>query len=1089
MARQRRGTTGGPGIRWQAGKRAEGSSSDRRTPPSSSSIPNAIPASEQELLREFVQALTDEIETIKRGGGGSIVTVFDGRFVRKDGPLFIYVFSTESALVLMDEAPAEVEVGGRRFNGQIVSVQGTEVAVGIEHDFGPLIEEAQLITNLWYLLQALRNRFEEVLSGQRTIDTRLPQKLFGTTAGIIGAIQAPLDLPAADYEPNEDQKEAVRKALGSDVSFIWGPPGTGKTDTIGFIAAALLSRGLRILVVSHTNIATDNAMESVAKLLEDSPLYERGKLIRFGTIAKDDLPKSFPMVTLEKAVETLGRDLKARLDELKSQLLRLHSALAPLQEAASLLYQAEHSRRQLEATQAEMAKAKQELSSARGRQAQTAAQVRECQERLARAQSSGALKRLLLGLDTARILAELGRLQSQLVIVENTLRAAKERYSEVSSALERLTNTASRLLQEAAAGLAALGLTAEQLNAKIRSLSNEADQTIVEIRTVEEELGGLEAKILREARLIATTLTKATISKDLEGQPFDALIVDEASMAPMPGLYYAAAHISQKVVIVGDFRQLPPISVAASDGKQKLGRECPMAERWLARDIFNQAGVEGAVNRGQQEPHLTLLRFQYRMHPDISAIPNHLIYGGKLVDKANPVPRLPHDKLGAKPLVLYDISSAAPWSSRLEKGSRYNLYSAVVTATLAERAIRSGSAGVGVITPYSAQARLLKLIAEDRGLGHLKISTVHRFQGLEQDIVIFDIAEGPMPRYGPPPFLTGVELTSNAAKLINVAITRPRAQLVIIAYCDYLKLKLAPNAILSEVLGQVERCGEVRDSQDVVDSYFCEDFERWSRLLDPHNDKLDPDDSTLYTEQNFFSAFFADLRRAQKEIIIVSPFLASNRAEHFLNLFRAKFAERTPIRVFTRTRREQRGDMFRQAEMVFDALKAVGIELVERRGLHQKLAILDRMVAWEGSLNILSHSEGRTTENMRRIGSWEKPALKTCAELVKIHSLGSDSETPPGERQPIRTDRICSACGSVMVLVPGKFGVFVGCTDYPRCKEHFSIRRDERILTDAICLGSEGKPCGQPMMVRLGRRGAFLSCSTYPACRGRRNIS
>jgi hypothetical protein len=61
-------------------------------------------------------------------------------------------------------------------------VQGSEVAVGIEHDFGKSIAEARLITNLWYLLEALQKRYEEVLAGRRSLDTQLGQRLFGLAA-------------------------------------------------------------------------------------------------------------------------------------------------------------------------------------------------------------------------------------------------------------------------------------------------------------------------------------------------------------------------------------------------------------------------------------------------------------------------------------------------------------------------------------------------------------------------------------------------------------------------------------------------------------------------------------------------------------------------------------------------------------------------------------------------------------------------------------------------------------------------------------------------------------------------------------------
>jgi superfamily I DNA and/or RNA helicase len=74
----------------------------------------------------------------------------------------------------------------------------------------------------------------------------------------------------------------------------------------------------------------------------------------------------------------------------------------------------------------------------------------------------------------------------------------------------------------------------------------------------------------------------------------------------------------------------------------------------------------------------------------------------------------------------------------------------------------------------------------DAKLRHLKVSTVHKFQGLEEDAIIFDIGEGPMPRYGPSGLVDGADLASQAAKLINVSITRPKKQIAVVANVWYL---------------------------------------------------------------------------------------------------------------------------------------------------------------------------------------------------------------------------------------------------------------------------------------------------------------
>jgi hypothetical protein len=411
----------------------------------------------------------------------------------------------------------------------------------------------------------------------------------------------------------------------------------------------------------------------------------------------------------------------------------------------------------------------------------------------------------------------------------------------------------------------------------------------------------------------------------------------------------------------------------------------------------------------------------------------------------------------------------------LEQGGRYNLYSAALSAELARRASGAGIESVSVLSPYKIHARLIKMMLDDSGdakLRSLKASTVHTFQGLEQEVIIFDVAEGPMPRYGPASMISDSEMDSQAAKLINVAITRPKAQLVIVANVDYLASRLRHDSILRRVLEEVRQRGTIVDSQEILNDYFCSEFERWARFLDPHDDGIDPDDSTLYTERNFYAAFFADMRKSIREIIIVSPFLTASRTQHFINLFRSKVAEEIEIRVFTRTLRDQQGDMFRQAEMAFAELKRIGVQVVERRGLHQKFAFIDRKVAWEGSLNILSQSEGRSTEHMRRL-----PFLRTCEELIKLHKFGSDSEVDPGTRRPVQTDRRCEKCDSTMVLVSGPHGVFIGCMNYPKCKNRYSIRRGDRIGTDVVCSGKDAGQCGMPMVAVSGKFGVYLRCS------------
>jgi hypothetical protein len=188
--------------------------------------------------------------------------------------------------------------------------------------------------------------------------------------------------------------------------------------------------------------------------------------------------------------------------------------------------------------------------------------------------------------------------------------------------------------------------------------------------------------------------------------------------------------------------------------------------------------------------------------------------------------------------------------------------------------------------------------------------------------------------------------------------------------------------------------------------------------------------------------------------------------------------------------------MVEQAEIVIEELKRIGVEVcatLDRKNAHQKFAFLDRKIAWEGSLNILSRPERQSPlpeEHMRRIGSYENPATKTCEELIELHKFGSDTEVDPGSRWPIQTERQCPnpACGGArMIIKRGQFGFFASCPNYPNCKESFSIRRGDRIGTDVVCSGKDDIPCGKPMVATLGRFGVYLRCSDQN-CKGTRNI-
>ena len=92
---------------------------------------------------------------------------------------------------------------------------------------------------------------------------------------------------------NDDQLRVVRRSLGSDTTFVWGPPGTGKTWTLARVVEAHFRAGRSVLLVSNTNVAVDVALEAVAERLCDEPAFDRGLVLRHGPIVGERLRRRF----------------------------------------------------------------------------------------------------------------------------------------------------------------------------------------------------------------------------------------------------------------------------------------------------------------------------------------------------------------------------------------------------------------------------------------------------------------------------------------------------------------------------------------------------------------------------------------------------------------------------------------------------------------------------------------------------------------------------------------------------------------------------------------------------------------------------
>jgi hypothetical protein len=125
--------------------------------------------------------------------------------------------------------------------------------------------------------------------------------------------------------------------------------------------------------------------------------------------------------------------------------------------------------------------------------------------------------------------------------------------------------------------------------------------------------------------------------------------------------------------------------------------------------------------------------------------------------------------------------------------------------------------------------------------------------------------------------------------------------------------------------------------------------------------------SQLYNELSFYPAFVHDLRGSTGSIIIESPFISYRRFSKLYPVLEAAIRRGVTIIINTRDPVGHDGIMKEHAVNAVSTLQELGATVLYTSNLHRKVAIIDRAVLWEGSLNILSQSD--SCEMMRRTES------------------------------------------------------------------------------------------------------------------------
>jgi hypothetical protein len=594
---------------------------------------------------------------------------------------------------------------------------------------------------------------------------------------------------------------------------------------------------------------------------------------------------------------------------------------------------------------------------------------------------------------------------------------------------------------------------------EVRRLLREIEARLTAIGAALEQVENL---VVAEASVVATTLTRAYKRESVQARSFDTVILDEASMAPIPALWVVAARAEQSVVLVGDFMQLPPIKHSTHD----------LAEEWLGRDIFDKAGVRDLFDDDELRPaHCVPLREQRRMHEQISAISNRFVYNGKLRNGPDAGDGVldgwfNHAEPFDNPVLLVDTAKLNAWVSSVNHGgrsSRLNFLSASVCADIALMLLRDDrepfqpgkTPRILLSAPYRPHAKLLSLLAmEQAPVGEVVAGTAHTFQGAEAPVMIFDLVnDEPHWRVG----MFSGKLDEGNKRLLNVALTRAQRRLIVVGDFRWIEQKAKKDGILRRLVAHLKEQHPIVDAGELLPAGLAARAAAIQQSGAAARDRpIAP--QVVVAQDRFFAHLHDDLAAAHDRVVIYSPFMTLERVGRLEPHLRATVERGAEVWVITKTLEERSGDRGVYAE-IEQGLRNWGVRLVHKRGMHEKLVLIDGQVLWQWSLNPLSFSS--TQEIMERRASRE--IVADYARVLRLDDLLAAYRA---------NETRCPYCGGEVIAAEGPNEPF-----YWRCIQDGCFTRsigDLMPVDDRVICHS----CGGPLEFRWPNADPFWRCTT-----------
>ncbi|OGI04209.1 MAG: hypothetical protein A2Y25_08885 [Candidatus Melainabacteria bacterium GWF2_37_15] len=625
-------------------------------------------------------------------------------------------------------------------------------------------------------------------------------------------------LPVTPLDLSESQKQVIEELKHNTLITVFGPPGTGKSQTIANIASHLTGSGKTVLIASKMDKAVDVVSDRLngfgAKFLSmraGKPDYQKQLSFQLQDLIsnKIDLDSGIESAVLTEIDDLkLVLDNKQEIEEKCQEIFRLES------EWYSVFLEYEKISTDEKLINVSL----------------TGHEVGYCRNLLDKIENIcekqgiintlhlKALSFLLKNKLKIEITTEtMPHIRQDLNAIELKEKLKKieikiSKNGNITQNFENLKELRQKYKQTAIEILKNKRRNA--LKALIRD-QYKRQRLIIHSKALVERKKNLQSRVLFNedfAPLLEAfpcwAVTTQAVSESLPLEPglFDVAIIDESSQCDIAGCIPILFR-AKKAIIVGDDKQLPHLSFLEKAKEQSFLNKYNMPDkyqlmwRYRTNSMFDVAHYYATSS--------VLLDEHFRSYPEIIEFSNKEFYGSRLKIMKR---QISVDKVSCVELNVLE-------NAKVDLDSTRNMAEVEKIIDRVHQIIQENENGsIGIISPFRGQVELVKKALYQVFTGdiikkyQIEAGTAHTFQGDERDIMLLSFTVAPNSHYQSITF-------AQKPNLFNVAITRARKKLI--CYISR-PVETLPPGILRDYLEYIQTVSQNISTIESVDPVKCE---------------------------------------------------------------------------------------------------------------------------------------------------------------------------------------------------------------------------------------------------------------------------